>query len=60
MLDEYPEIRSNTRFAQLSRAVVGEYRAFYGITEEEDQVQGEIFAIQEDFLEDENTFGRGF
>lgn len=60
MLDEYPEIRSNTRFAQLSRAVVGEYRAFYGITEEEDQVQGEIFAIQEDFLEDENTLAEDF
>ena len=60
LLDEYPEIRSNTRFAQLSRAVVGEYRAFYGITEEEDQAQGEIFAIQEDFLEDENTLAEDF
>ena len=31
LLDEYPEIRSNARFAQLSRAVVAEYRTFYGI-----------------------------
>ena len=60
LLVEYPEIRSNTRFAQLSRAVVGEYRNFYGISEEEDQAQGEIFAIQEDFLEDENTLAEDF
>ncbi len=60
LLDEYPEIRSNTRFAQLSRAIVGEYRAFYGISEDEDQAQGEIFAIQEDFLEDENTLAEDF
>ena len=60
LLDEYPEIRSNTRFMQLSRAVVAEYRTFYGISEEEDQAQGEIFAIQEDFLADENTLAEDF
>lgn len=60
LLDEYPEIRSNARFTQLSRAVVAEYRTFYGISEEEDQAQGEIFAIQEDFLEDENTLAEDF
>lgn len=32
LLDEYPEIRGNARFAQLSRAVVAEYRNFYGIS----------------------------
>ena len=60
LLDEYPEIRSNARFTQLSRAVVAEYRTFYGISEEEDQAHGEIFAIQEDFLEDENTLAEDF
>lgn len=60
LLDQYPELRSNTRFAQLSRAVVGEYRSFYGITENEDQAQGEIFAIQEDFLEDEVSLSEDF
>ena len=60
LLDEYPEIRSNARFTQLSRAVVAEYRNFYGISEEEDQAHGEIFAIQEDFLEDENTLAEDF
>ncbi len=59
LLDEYPEMRSNARFAQLSRAVVAEYRNFYGISEEE-QAQGEIFAIQEEFLEDENTLAEDF
>jgi len=60
LLDEYPEMRTNARFAQLSRAVVAEYRNFYGISEEEDHAQGEIFAIQEDFLEDENTLAEDF
>jgi len=60
LLDEYPEIRSNARFTQLSRAVVAEYRTFYGVSEEEDQAQGDIFAIQEDFLEDENTLAEDF
>ena len=60
LLDQYPELRSNSRFAQLSRAVVGEYRGFYGITEQEDQAQGEIFAIQEDFLEDEVSLSEDF
>ncbi len=60
LLDEYPEIRSNARFTQLSRAVVAEYRSFYGVSEEEDQAQGDIFAIQEDFLEDENTLAEDF
>lgn len=53
LLDEYPELRSNRRFVELSRTVVGEYRSFYGITDAEDEPQGEIFAIQQDFLEDE-------
>lgn len=54
LLDEYPELRSDRRFVELSRTVVGEYRNFYGITEAEDQPQGEIFAIQQEFLEDES------
>ena len=53
LLDDYPEIKSDRRFAELSRIVVGEYRNFYGITDSENEPEGEIFAIQEDFLEDE-------
>ncbi len=60
LLDDYPEIRSDRRFAELSRAVVGEYRQFYGITDSENEPQGEIFAIQEDFLEDENLLDEDF
>ena len=60
LLDEYPEIRSDRRFAELSRAVVGEYRTFYGITDSENEPEGEIFAIQEDFLEDETLLDEDF
>lgn len=60
LLDDYPEIRSDRRFAELSRAVVGEYRNFYGITDAEDEPEGEIFAIQEDFLEDESLLAENF
>ena len=60
LLDDYPEIRSDRRFGELSRAIVGEYRSFYGITESENEPQGEIFAIQEDFLEDETLLTEDF
>ena len=43
LLDDYPEIRTDRRFAELSRIVVGEYRNFYGITENENEPEGEIF-----------------
>ena len=38
LLDDYPEIRSDRRFVELSRAVVSEYRQFYGISEEKIKV----------------------
>lgn len=60
LLDDYPEIRSDRRFAELSRAIVGEYRSFYGITDSEDSPEGEIFIIQEDFLEDQNLLSADF
>lgn len=60
LLDDYPEIRNDRRFAELSRIVVSEYRNFYGITEEENQPQGEIFAIQQEFLENEITIPESF
>lgn len=60
LLDDYPEIRSDRRFAELSRAVVGEYRQFYGITDSEDQPEGEVFTIQQDFLDDENLLADDF
>ncbi len=60
LLDDYPEIRADRRFTELSRVVVGEYRNFYGITDSENEPQGEIFAIQEDFLEDETQLSENF
>ncbi len=60
LLDDYPEIRSDRRFGELSRVVVAEYRQFYGITDAEGEPQGEIFAIQEDFLEDETLISEDF
>lgn len=60
LLDDYPEIRNDRRFAELSRIVVSEYRSFYGITENENEPQGEIFTIQQDFLEDEMTITENF
>lgn len=50
LLDDYPEIRSDRRFAELSRAVVTEYRQFYGISESANEAQGEIFAIQDELF----------
>lgn len=60
LLDDYPEIRSDRRFSQLSRAVVGEYRNFYGITDSENEAEGEIFSIHDDFLEDETLLSEDF
>jgi membrane-bound lytic murein transglycosylase D len=60
LLDDYPEIRNDRRFAELSRIVVSEYRNFYGITENENEPQGEVFAIQQDFLDDEMTISENF
>jgi membrane-bound lytic murein transglycosylase D len=60
LLDDYPEIRNDRRFAELSRIVVSEYRSFYGITENENEPQGEVFTIQQDFLDDEMTITENF
>lgn len=55
LLDDYPEIRGDRRFAELYRSVIAEYRQFYGIEEVGNEPEGEIFAIQEElFSEDES------
>lgn len=60
LLDDYPEVQSDKRFNEVYRSVMAEYREFYGIKNPEDEVEGEVFAIQEelsnagdDLLEDE-------
>jgi len=60
LLDDYPEIRSDRRFAELSRIVVSEYRAFYGITETDDEPQGQVFAFQQEFLDEEPSISENF
>lgn len=60
LLDDYPEVRSDRRFAELSRVVVSEYRNFYGITEDENVAQGEVFTIQQDFLDGEEMLTGDF
>lgn len=56
LLDDYPEIRSDRRFVELSRAVISEYRQFYGISESAYEAQGEIFAIQEELFADDDAY----
>lgn len=56
LLDDYPELRSDRRFIELSRAVVTEYREFYGISESANEPQGEIFAIQEELFADDDAY----
>lgn len=53
LLDDFPEIGGEPRFAQLYRAVIQEYRQFYGVTEFENEAEGEIFAIQEELFSDD-------
>lgn len=56
LLDDFPEIGSEARFAQLYRAVIQEYRQFYGVTEFENEAEGEIFAIQEELFSDDTSW----
>ena len=56
LLDDYPEIKSDRRFLELSRAVITEYRQFYGISESANEAQGEIFAIQEELFADDDAY----
>lgn len=60
LLDDYPEVQSDRRFNEVYRTVMAEYREFYGIKNPEQEVEGEVFAIQkelsstdENLLEDE-------
>lgn len=57
MLDDYPGIQSNRRFAELYRTVMTEYQEFYGISQPVNEEKGDIFAIRDQmFSEDNNWF----
>ncbi|MFN1835919.1 LysM peptidoglycan-binding domain-containing protein [Balneola sp. MJW-20] len=59
LLDDYPEIQSDQRFTELYRSVISEYRQFYGITEMENEAEGEIFAIQEELFSEDDSWMKG-
>src|SRR5699024_2719433 len=56
LLDEYPEVQANERFGEVYRSVMTEYRQFYGITNPENKVKGEIFAIQDEMYAEEGDW----
>ncbi|MDZ7689997.1 MAG: LysM peptidoglycan-binding domain-containing protein [Balneolaceae bacterium] len=61
LIDEFPEVQSNRRFNELYRSVMTEYREFYGIEEPANEVEGEIFKIQEElFAEDTDWMNDGY
>jgi len=61
LMDDYPEIENDRRFAELYRTVMAEYREFYGISEPTNETVGEIFEIQEElFSEDTDWMAEGY
>ncbi len=56
LMDDYPEIENDRRFAELYRTVMAEYREFYGISEPKNETVGEIFAIQEELFSEETDW----
>ncbi len=54
LLDLYPEIQNNRRFTELYRTVLAEYEEFYGINEPVNKAIGEVFAIREELIIDDN------
>lgn len=61
LLEEYPEIQSDRRFAELYRTVLTEYREFYGIKNPAEEVEGEVFAIQKELYNtDEDLLDEGY
>lgn len=61
LMDDYPEIQSSSRFRELYRSVISEYKEFYGITGPINEVEGEIFAIQDElFSEMDDWMSEGY
>lgn len=60
IIEEYPEVQSNRRVAELYRTLIAEYQAFYGITDPIGEPVGDVFAalnemfnLSDDFVESE-------
>ncbi len=61
LMDDYPEIQSNRRFAELYRSVMTEHSEFYGITELRSETEGDIFEIREKlFSEQDDWIAEGY
>ncbi|MEX0904082.1 MAG: LysM peptidoglycan-binding domain-containing protein [Balneolaceae bacterium] len=61
LMDDYPEVQSNRRFSELYRSVMAEYQEFYGISEPMNQVEGDVFAIQDElFAEKDDWIAEGY
>ncbi len=60
IIEEYPEVQSNRRVAELYRTLIAEYQAFYGITDPIGEPVGDVFAalnemfnLSDDFVDSE-------
>lgn len=60
IIEEYPEVQSNRRVAELYRTLIAEYQAFYGINDPIGEPVGDVFAalnemfnLSDDFVESE-------
>jgi len=61
LMDDYPEVQNNRRFAELYRTVMAEHSEFYGITETRREVEGDVFEIQEElFSEQDDWIAEGY
>ena len=61
MMNDYPEIQNNRRFAELYRSVMTEHSEFYGITEMRSETEGDIFDIREElFSEQDDWIAEGY
>ncbi|MDX1591026.1 MAG: LysM peptidoglycan-binding domain-containing protein [Balneolaceae bacterium] len=56
MMDDYPELQGNRRFAELYRSVMAEHSEFYGINESRTETEGDIFEIREELFSDQNDW----
>lgn len=56
LMDDYPEIQNNRRFAELYRTVMAEHSEFYGITEARREVEGDVFEIQQELISEQDDW----
>lgn len=61
LMDDFPEVQNNRRFAELYRTVMAEHSEFYGITEARRETEGDIFEVQEElFSEQDDWIAEGY